>query len=213
MFKLFAKKEATSKPFLVNDHGNYQFTELHKMPETQLVMLVPKRTWVRLAEYIQTYESVSLAGRFGADPGDYEWEWVPNPEAVRWWRRDVTGQESLFGMVLAIHKGELVELYGLVEVDENSPFWPDVIPEEAANAMPEQARLVARQGQRTEKEVLHTLYREYFRSKGMLTLSQPGQPALRRGTVREVERLRDAIRALIERGTKTNLPSEMRPAR
>ena len=72
------------KSFLVNDSPNYRFAELVKMPETQLVMLAPVRLWQRLGEYINTYESISLAGRFGADPGDYEWEWLADPEAVRW---------------------------------------------------------------------------------------------------------------------------------
>jgi hypothetical protein len=201
-----------TKPFVVNDHSNYQFAELSKMPETQLVMLVPRRTWQRLPEYILHYEATNLAGRFGAEPGDYEWEWVSNPEALRWWRRASTGQESLFALALAVGRADLVELYGLVEVDEDSPHWAEVIPAEAANGMPDQAKLAARtQGQgRPEAEVLRGLYREYFRRKGMLTLDTPGQLSLRRGTVREVERFRDALRGLIERSGKVKLPSEMR---
>jgi len=200
-----------TKPFVVNDHNNYVFADLPKMPETQLVTLVPRRTWQRLAEYIAHYEATNLAGRFGADPGDYEWEWVASPEAVRWWRRaSTTGGESLFALALGVTRGELVELYGLVEVDEDSPHWPEVIPEEAANAMPDQAKLAARSQNRPEAEVLRSLYREYFRRKGMLTLDTPGQVALRRGTVREVERFRDALRGLIERSGKVRLPSEMR---
>jgi hypothetical protein len=200
-----------TKPFIVNDHSNYRFAELGKMPETQLVMLVPKRTWQRLPEYILHYEATNLAGRFGAEPGDYEWEWVTSPEAVRWWRRASTGQESLFALALAVSRPEFVELYGLVEVDETSPHWEEVIPEEAANGMPDQARLMARtQPGRNEAEVLRGLYREYFRRKGMLTLDTPGEIALRKGTVREVERFRDALRGLIERSGKVKLPSEMR---
>ena len=210
VLNLFGKKDQPGKAFLVNDHANYQFAELSKMPETQMVTLVPQRTWARLAEYISVYEAVHLAGRFGADPGDYEWEWVLNPEAVRWWRRAVTGVESLFGLALAVHRREIVELYGLVEVDESSPFWPEVIPEEAANAMPGQAKLMSREQNRPEKDILAELYREFFKSKKMLTLDERGRPALRRGTIREVERFRDALRALIERAAQTTLPSEVR---
>ncbi len=199
-----------TKPFLVNEHLNYKFAALAKMPETQLVMLLQRRGWIRLGEYIPAYEAVNLAGRFGADPGDYEWEWLPDPEGVRWWRRDAAGRESLFGMAVAVHRQDLVELYGLVEVDETSPFWSDVIPEEAANGMPLQAKLVARQQNRPEKDVLFELYKEYFKSRGMLTLQPAGQPACRRGTVREVERFRDALKALIERASQTSLPSEVR---
>jgi hypothetical protein len=210
VFNLFGSKDKGTKPFLVNDHGNYNFADLHKMPESQLVMLVPRRTWQRLPEYISIYESISLAGRFGAEPGDFEWEYLSNPEALRWWRRASTGEESLFGMAVAVHKGDLVEMYGLVEVDENSPHWQEVIPEEAANAMPGQAKLTARNDGRPEGDILSDLYRDYFRKKGMLTLDAPGQLALRRGTIREVERFRDALRGLIERSGKVRLPSENR---
>ena len=211
MFNLFNnKKPKVTGPFLVNEQTAHKFAELAKMPETQLTMLVPARAWQRLPEYIDNYESIGLAGRFGAEPGDYEWEWVHDPEAVRWWRRSSGGQESLFGMALAVHRNDVVELYGLVEVDEDSPHWSEVIPEEAANAMPGRAKLAARTpGQRgTEQEILGWLYREFFRNKGMLTLDQPGQPALRRGTIREVERFRDAVNGLLERASKVKLPSE-----
>jgi len=80
----------------------------------------------------------------------------------------------------------------------------------AANAMPDLARNTARSGGTGELTNLKNLYLEYFRGKKMLTLDQPGQPALRRGTIREVERFRDAVRGLIERGRKVILPSESR---
>ena len=209
MFNIF-KKDKGTRPFLVNDQASYKFADLAKMPETQLAMLVPARAWQRLPEYIANFESVSLAGRFGAEPGDYEWEWVTDPEAVRWWRRAATGQESLFGLGLAVHRGDVVELYGLVEVDENSPHWSEVIPEEAANSMPGRAKLAARTQGGGEQQILAGLYREYFRGKGMLTMDTPGQLALRRGTIREVERFRDALTALLDRASKVKLPSETR---
>ena len=212
MFNPFSKKNKGTQPFVVTEPQTYKFNDLAKMPESQLVMLVPLPIWQRLPEYIANYESIGLAGRFGAEPGDYEWEWVSDPEAIRWWRRAAGGQESLFGMALAVHRGDKVELYGLVEVDENSPHWSEVIPEEAANAMPGRAKLAARTpGQKgTEQEILSWLYREYFRNKGMLTLDNAGEPALRRGTIREVERFRDAINGLLERAGKVKLPSEAR---
>jgi len=115
VFNLFSKKN-NSQPFLVNDHGNHKFAAMGDMPETQLVMLVPRKDWLRLAEYIDNYETVGLAGRFGAGPGEYEWEWVPDSGAVRWWRRASTGEVSLFGLALSVTRGDQVELYGLVEV-------------------------------------------------------------------------------------------------
>ncbi len=198
-----------AKPFLINENPNYRFPELARMPETQLVMLVPLRIWQRLGEYIGAYEAVSLAGRFGADPGDYEWEWIASPEAVRWWRRNQDGYESLFGMVVGVRRKDVVELYGMVDVDESSPFWIEVIPEEAANPLPVQAKLIARERRRREEDVLADLYRQYFREKGMLTSDSPGEPSTRRGTIREVERFQAALKALFERATKTALPSEL----
>jgi hypothetical protein len=198
-----------TKPFLVNDNPNYRFSELKRIPETQLVMLVPLRVWSRLAEYINAFESISLAGRFGADPGDYEWEWLGSPEAVRWWRRNVEGIESLFGMAVGVRRGEVVELYGMVDVDDTSPFWPEVIPEEAANGMPMQAKIMARDKRMTEKDALAHLYREYFKNRGMLTSNNPGEPSTRRGTIREVERFQAALKGLFERASKASLPSEM----
>lgn len=198
-----------AKPFLVNDNPNYRFAELARMPETQLVMLVPTNVWHRVREYINAYEAVSLAGRFGADPGDYEWEWLDEPEAVRWWRRNPDGIESLFGMAVAVRRKDMVELYGMVDVDETSPFWADVIPEEAANPMPVQAKLISRERRRREEDVLADLYRQYFREKGMLTSDHPGEPCTRRGTIREVERFQAALKALFERATKASLPSEL----
>lgn len=209
MFNRLAKNNK-NKPFLVNTQPNHKFADLASIPETQLVMLVPRDLWPRLPAYIEAYESVSLAGRFGADPGEFEWEWVPNPEGVRWWRRGLTGAEALFGMAVAVSRPAGVELYGLVELDENSPHWAEVIPAEAANAMPGQARVAARQTARPEHEILYELYRDYFRSKGMLSLDQAGQPALRRGTVREVERFRDAITNLLDRASKAKLPVDNR---
>jgi hypothetical protein len=207
--KLFGDSKQ-SKPFLVNQNANYKFAELAKMPETQVVMLVRRAQWLRLPEYIENFEALTSAGRFGARPGDYEWEWIADPEGVRWWRRASSGQESLFGMAVGVHRKDMVEVYGLVEVDENSPHWIEVIPEEAANAMPEQAKLMARSSGGREEEILFSLYRDFFRGKGMLTLDKAGQAALRRGTIREVERFRDALLGLLERAGKTRLPSETR---
>jgi len=212
VFNPFSKKNKGTQAFVVTEPQTYKFADLPSMPESQLVMLVPLRTWQRLPEYIANYESIGLAGRFGAEPGDYEWEWVSDPEAIRWWRRATGGQESLFGMALAVPRGAQVELYGLVEVDENSPHWSEVIPEEASNAMPGRAKLAARTPVQkgTEQEILSLLYREYFRNKGMLTLDKAGELALRRGTIREVERFRDAINGLLDRASKVRLPSEAR---
>ena len=58
---------ANSTSFLVNEQPRHRFSKLREIPETQLTMLVPKPLWGRLREYIQSYEAVTLAGRFGID--------------------------------------------------------------------------------------------------------------------------------------------------
>lgn len=198
-----------AQTFLVNTHPQHKFAQLPQIPETQLVMLVPWAIWRRLGEYINAYEGVQLAGRFGATPGDYEWEWIPDPAAIRWWRRASTGLEYLWGLAAGVRQGEWVELYGMVEIDETGPFWPEVIPEEVAYALPTQAKLKARQDSRLEEDVLAEMYRDYFRQRGMLLPEQPGQAACRRGTIREVERFRDAILELCQRAATSALPSEV----
>ncbi len=187
------------KPFLVNDQPGHTFASLKLIPETQLVMLVPHDAWRRLSQYIPAVEAVQLAGRFGASPGDYEWEWIPSPESIRWWRRAMNGFEHLWGMAAGVTVKEGVELYGMVEIDERSPFWNEVIPEEVANALPVQAKLMARDTKRSEDAILAELYRNYMKERGLLTQMQPGQPACRRGTIREVELFRDAIKGLFKR--------------
>ncbi len=197
------------KPFLVNDSPDHKFASLRLMPDTQMVLLVPGVVWRRVPEYIRTYEAVELAGRFGASPGDYEWEWIADPQSIRWWRRATNGFEHLWGMAVAAPVGSQVELYGLVEIDEQSPFWTEVVPEEAALELPVQARLMARDTQRSEVAILTDLYRNYMRERGLLTQLQPGQPACRRGSIREVELFRDAIKSLLQRVTNSTLPTEV----
>jgi hypothetical protein len=189
------------KPFLVNEQPDHNFASLKLMPETQLVMLVPQPTWQQLAVYIPAAEAVQLAGRFGASPGDYEWEWIKDPESIRWWRRATDGFEHLWGMAVAVRVSAGVELYGLVEIDEKSPFWTEVIPEEAAMELPVQAKLAAREGKRSEVAILVDLYRDYMKQRGLLTQLQVGRPACRRGSIREVELFRDAFKALLKRAT------------
>jgi len=63
----------------------------------------------------------------------------------------MNGFEHLWGMALGVEIKEGMELYGLVEIDEKSPFWTEVIPEEAALELPVQAKLMARDGKRSEE--------------------------------------------------------------
>jgi hypothetical protein len=169
--------------------------------------VIPRRSWVRLAEYIPAYEAVNLAGRFGADPGDYEWEWLSDPEGIRWWRRDATGRESLFGMAVAVHRNDLVELYGLVEVDETSSFWADVIPEEGQRDAASGQTCLSQQN-RPERCLVRPGPRVCRVADAHL--QQPGQPLWPRHCPRG-RAFHDALKALIERASHISLPSEAAP--
>ena len=199
------------KPFLLNDQPAHTFASLKQIPETQLVMLVPREAWRRLAQYVPAVEAVQLAGRFGAAAGEYEWEWIGDPESIRWWRRAPSGSEHLWGMAVGVTVKEGVELYGMVEIDEQSPFWPEAIPDEAGLELPVRAQVVARDGRQSAETILVGLYRDYFRERGLLTRFQPGEPACRKGILSEVAIFRDAIKALLRRAAAAPQAGGRRP--
>jgi hypothetical protein len=62
-----------------------------------------------------------------------------------------------------------------------------------------QAKLMSREGKRSEVAILVDLYRDYMKQRGLLTQLQQGRPACRRGSIREVELFRDAIKDLLKR--------------
>ncbi|MBL8093406.1 MAG: hypothetical protein JNL73_04500 [Anaerolineales bacterium] len=202
---------AQPKSFIVSDNARHRFSRLRDIPETQLTLLVPHRVWGRLQEYVQSYEAVALAGRFGADPGDFEWEWVAEPEGLRWWRRATDGTEYLFGLAAAVHTAAGVELYGMVSVDEASVFWADVVSSAILPELNDRARLIAHDRHLDDdSQALAQLRREHYRARGLLTHDVPGELAIRCGTIREVERLQIALQGLLDRCAGATLPSEAR---
>ena len=196
--------------FLVNDHPAHRFSKLHENPEAQLVMLVPGQTWERVRLHIQRYESIALAGRFGAMPGEYEWEWVNEPEGIRWWRRAGDGNEYLFGVVAAIRRLQGVELYGMVTVDENSPFWADVVAGVLIAELNDRARQMTEERYMTANQALRQLRREHYRSRDLLTIDRQDKTMVRRGTIREVERFQTALKKLFDRVNSTTTLSPLK---
>ena len=196
--------------FLVNDHPAHRFSKLHENPEAQLVMLVPGQTWERVRLHIRRYESIALAGRFGAMPGEYEWEWVNEPEGIRWWRRAGDGNEYLFGVVAAIRRLQGVELYGMVTVDENSPFWADVVAGVLIAELNDRARQMTEERYMTANQALRQLRREHYRSRDLLTIDRQDKTMVRRGTIREVERFQAALKKLFDRVNSTTTLSPLK---
>ncbi len=202
---------ANSTAFLVNERPQHRFSKLREIPETQLTMLASKSVWGRLHEYVQSFEAVTLAGRFGADPGDFEWEWVAEPVGLRWWRRAVDGTEYLFGAAAAVIVPDGVELYGMVTVDETSVFWPDVVSSAILSELNDRARRIALDEHLDDDHItLARLRRDHYRNRGLLTVDVPGEPAVRCGTIREVERFQSALQGLLGRCASSVLPSEAR---
>ena len=113
-------------------------------------------------------------------------------------------------MVAAVPVGDDVELYGMVSVDEDSVFWPDVVSSAILSELNDRAHLIARDDHAaSEAAVLAQLRRDHYRHRGLLTRDVPNEPAIRRGTVREVERLQTALHGLLSRCSTAVLPSEV----
>ena len=193
----------SSTGFLVNEHPAHRFSKLAENPEAQLVMLVPAIAWDRVRIHIQRYDAVALAGRFGADPGQYEWEWVDEPEGARWWRRAGDGSEHLFGVLAALRRPQGVELYGMVSVDETSPFWADVVAGVMIAELNDRARRMTEERYVDANQALRLLRREHYKRRDLLLVDQPDSIMVRRGTIREVERFQGAIKKLFDRSGAT----------
>ncbi len=193
----------SSTGFLVNEHPAHRFSKLAENPEAQLVMLIPGITWDRVRAHIQRYEAISLAGRFGADPGHFEWEWVDEPEGARWWRRSLDGTEHLFGVLAAIQRPQGVELYGMVSVDEASPFWADVVAGVMIAELNDRAKRLTEERYVDANQALRQLRREHYRYRDLLMVDQSDSLLVRRGTIREVERFQAAIKKLFDKSLAT----------
>ena len=79
---------------VINLAPQHKFKSLSKWPEAQLMLLMPRVLWNRARLYVPHFEAVNLAGRFGADPGDYEWEVISEPQGFKWWRRTISGDAA-----------------------------------------------------------------------------------------------------------------------
>ncbi|MBI3362287.1 MAG: hypothetical protein HY023_14390 [Chloroflexi bacterium] len=194
---------------VVNLTPQHQFSALHDWPETQLLLLVPRKIWARAQSYVPQFEDVKLAGRFGADPGDFEWEILPQPQGFKWWRRTTRGDASYFGVLITPNaEADMLEAYGMLDIGSDSAWWFDAI--EDIGALYGRSDLIAKdEGVAVEDARLFVSLEEY-RQRDMLTADLTDtEPAWRIGNKAEVLKLKEAMIGLFERARTATLAQEV----
>ena len=190
--------------FILNLAPQHPFSALEAWPEAQLLLLVPRAIWARARAYLPKFEAASLAGRFGADLGEYEWELIDEPQGFKWLRRTLTGDAAFFAFaVTADPAADALEVYGMIDVGSDSPWWYDAI--EFMSPLLQQSESIARaRGTEVEAERM-AMSLDEFRRRGLLT-SEPAEtePAWRVGDEAEVKHFKDALVGLLERARKAD---------
>jgi len=190
---------------------NHIYKTASQMPESQLQMIVPRALWQRTRAYIPHFEAVHLAGRFGADVGDYEWELLDQPHGLKWWRRTTMGDAAYCAAILVPDPNlDPVEAFGIIDIASDTPWWFDAIVNEGL--IQGRGEAFARQNKISidEGRVLASIQEEY-QPRELLTAT-PDQDGIawRCGDLAEVTLLKEAIVGLINRANKATLPAETR---
>ncbi len=194
---------------VINLAPQHKFTGLSKWPEAQLLLLMPRVLWARARLYVPHFEAVHLAGRFGADAGDYEWEVIDEPQGFKWWRRTVGGDAAYCAFVVAPDlSADPVEVFGLMDIASDGPWWFEGIDDMVPTEM--RGETYARQNRLTEQEgkVFVSIRDEYGPRKMITTPKDENGVAWRVGSQDEVARLKDAFVGLINRARTGTLPEE-----
>ncbi len=199
---------------VINLAPQHKFKHLHKWPEAQLLLLMPRALWNRTRIYVPHFEAVYLAGHFGADPGDYEWEVLDDPQGFKWWRRTLSGDAAYCAFVVAPDVStDPIEIFGLVDIASDGPWWFEAIDD----MVPIEVRgdVHARQHHISEEEgkVFISIRDEYGPQKIVTTPKDENGVAWRVGVQEEVERLRDAFVGLVNRARTAALPDEAKAGR
>ena len=174
-------------------------------------MIVPRVLWRRTRAYIPHFEAVHLAGRFGADPGDYEWEVLDQPHGLKWWRRTKMGDAAYCAAILVPDPNlDPVEAFGIIDIASDTPWWFDAaidigLIQGRAEALSRDHKISIE-----ASRVLASIQEDY-QPRELLTAT-PDQDGIawRSGDLTEVTLLKDAIVGLINRANKATLPAETR---
>ena len=196
-----------AKPgFVLNLVPQHQFSALQQWPEAQLLLLVPQQIWTRARLYVPEFEEVTSAGRFGASPGQFEWELLEQPQGFKWWRRTVRGDATYCGVVVtADPAADPLEVYGMIDIGSDGAWWYDAV--ELSDPLEYQSEIIARRKHIPVETARLELSLEEYRRRDLLT-SEPGadEAAWRIGDEAEVVRLKDALIKLFEQARTATMP-------
>ncbi len=194
---------------VINLAPQHKFKGLKDWPEAQLLLLMPRVLWNRTRIYVPHFEAVHLAGRFGADPGDFEWEVLTEPQGFKWWRRTVGGEPAYSSFIVAPDVStDPVEVFGMVDIASDTPWWFDAIDDMVRIEM--RGDVHARQYNLTDHQgkVFVSLRDEYGPRKLVTTPKDENGVAWRVGAPEEVEKLKESFVNLVNRARTATLPDE-----
>jgi hypothetical protein len=188
--------------FVLNLAPQHQFSALGDWPEAQLLMLVPQPIWAQAAAYVPQAEAVSLAGQYGANPGDFEWEVLEQPPGFKWLRRTIQGIAYYYGFAVTPNpSASPVEVYGMIDIGSDTEWWFDGADDISA-ILHQSESIVRLQGGDLEAIRFQMSLNEYRRRELLTAEPAGGEPAWRLGAELEVRRFKDALIGLLERARK-----------
>lgn len=195
---------------VLNLAPQHTFKGIADIPEAQLLLLVPRNIWERARAYVPHFEAVNLAGRFGADPGDFEWEVLDQPQGFKWWRRTAIGDAAYCAAIIAPNtETDPIEVFGVVDIASNSPWWYDAIEHESE--LQGLSETMVRQG-KTDLDTARlqiSIEAEYRPRQLVISEGDENGVAWRLGAAAEVKQLKDALIGLFSRARAATLPSEI----
>jgi hypothetical protein len=200
---------APSGRAVINLAPQHKFKGLKDWPEAQLMLLMPRVLWNRTRIYVPYFEAVHLAGRFGADQGDFEWEVIAEPQGFKWWRRTVGGDSAYAAFIVAPDVTiDPVEVFGMVDIASDSPWWFDAIDDMVRIEM--RGDVHARQNGLSEHQgkVFISLRDDYGPRKLVTAPKDENGIAWRVGAPEEVEKLKESFVGLVNRARTATLPEE-----
>ena len=194
---------------VINLAPQHKFKGLSKWPEAQLLLLMPRVLWNRTRLYVPYFEAMHLAGRFGADPGDYEWEVLSDPQGFKWWRRTVGGDPAYCAAILAPDVStDPIEVFGMIDIASDTPWWFDAIDDMVRIEMRGDTLAHQRHISELQAQVIVSIRDEYGPRRLITAERDENGIAWRVGSPEEVEKLKDAFVGLVNRARTAILPEE-----
>lgn len=194
---------------VINLAPQHKFRGLSKWPEAQLLLLMPRILWNRTRVYVPYFEAVHLSGRFGAEPGDYEWEVLDEPQGLKWWRRTVGGDAAYCAFIVAPDVTiDPIEIFGMIDIASDAPWWFDAVEDEVRTET--RGEIYARQNRLSEHAgKVFVSMRDDYRPRNLVTAERDENGiAWRVGSEEEVEKLKEAFVGLVNRARVATLPEE-----